>query len=384
MITQSPTFVSPRAIADQRPRVLLHRSVDHWLLGALLVLVGLGIVMVYDASFFIGQERYGNPYALLRRHLLFLGIAALLAWRTMRIETRHLERLAYPFLFASLLLVAATLVPGVGQVRNGARRWLPLVVTSFEPSELLKPAFVLYLARSLTRKQARIRSFAFGILPHLAMLGVGAVLLLLQPDFGTAMVLVAVTFGTMFAAGARTLHLGLLCSLVLPGAFALIWTKPYRWQRLVAFLDPWGDAQAGGFQLVQSLLALGSGGPFGVGLGNGRQKLFYLPEGHTDFIFALIGEELGLAGALVVLGCLLVIALRGFRLATRCADGFSRLLAFGLTFLLVVQASMNIAVVVGLLPTKGLPLPLISYGGSSMIASGLTVGMLLGLSREAR
>lgn len=384
MITHPTIPLSPNAIAGQRPRVLLRRSVDHWMLGAILVLVGLGIVMVYDASFFIGQERYGNPYALIRRHVVFLGLATALAAAVTRVEPRRLEAIAYPLLFASLLLVAATLVPHVGQVRNGARRWLPLLVTSFEPSEVLKPAFVLYLARSLTRKQARMANFADGVLPHLAMLGVAAGLLLLQPDFGTAMVLVAVTFATMFAAGARPLHLGLLCAMVLPGAFALIWTKPYRWQRLVAFLDPWGDAQAGGFQLVQSLLALGSGGPFGVGLGNGRQKMFYLPEGHTDFIFALVGEELGLAGGLVVLGCFGVIALRGFRVAAHASDDFSRLVAFGLTFLLVAQAAMNVAVVIGLLPTKGLPLPLISYGGSSMVATGLTVGLLLGLSREAR
>ena len=372
----------PRTL--QRPAVLVGRPVDRWLLGSVLVLVGLGVVMVFDASFFVGQERFGSPYALVRRHVMFVLVAtAMVAW-ILRFDVRRLERWAYPALIASILLLVLTLVPGVGQVRGGARRWLSLVVISFEPSEFLKPAFALYLARSLVRKRAKMGSFTYGVLPHLIVAAVPIVLLLAQPDFGAAMVVGALTVGMLFAGGARAAHLGGLCLAALPGIFALIWFKPYRWARLTAFLDPWGDAQNKGFQLVQSLIAFGSGGIFGAGLGNGNQKLFYLPEGHTDFIFALIGEELGFAGAAIVLGCFAIIAMRGFRIAARSHDDFSSLVAFGLTFLLVVQAAMNIGVVVGLLPTKGLPLPFVSYGGSSMMATGLTVALLLGLSREAR
>ncbi|MFM7735012.1 MAG: putative lipid II flippase FtsW [Alphaproteobacteria bacterium] len=380
----TPSIVSSRSIATQRPRVLRHRSVDHWLLGAVLFLLGFGVVMVYDASFFLGQQRFGSPWALVQRHLLFLAIALALGWQAMQVETRTLEKWAYAIALGAFVMVLLTLVPHVGQVRNGARRWLPLGIVAFEPSELLKPAFALYLARSLHRKHDRIDDFLFGILPHLLVLGVAAGALLLQPDFGATVVLVALTFGMLFAAGARPLHLCLVAAPVIPAMGALVWFKPYRWARLVAFLDPWGDPQNGGFQLVQSLLSFGSGGVLGTGLGNGKQKMFYLPEGHTDFIFALIGEELGLVGGLVVLACFAVIALRGFRVATRSSDDFSRLLAFGLTFLLVVEAAFNVAVVVGLLPTKGLPLPLVSYGGSSMIASIVTVAVLLGLSRDAR
>ena len=276
----TPSIVSSRAIASQRPKVLRNRSVDHWMLGAVLLLIGIGIVMVYDASFFIGQERYGNPYALVRRHLFFLAAGLVVSSRVMQVETRTLERVAYPIAFASLLLVALTLVPHVGQVRNGARRWLPLVVLSFEPSEMLKPAFALYLARSLQKKQGKTDSFLFGVLPHLMVLGVAAVLLLLQPDFGAAMVLVALTFAMMFAAGARPIHLGALCLATLPGVVALIWTKPYRWARLVAFLDPWGDPQNGGFQLVQSLLAFGSGGVCEsvIGEGDGAPTGVFFPD----------------------------------------------------------------------------------------------------------
>jgi len=360
---------------------------DRALLWTVLLLLAFSVVMVYSASIAIAEGGRSTGYRghfYLVRQCAFAVIGLTAAAIAFQVPMSAWQR-ASPWLFGvGLLLLALVLVPGVSREINGARRWLPLGIVSFEPSEVLKPAFALYLARSLHRKQARIRSFGFGVLPHLIVLGIAAVVLLMQPDFGAAMVLVALSFGMMFAAGARPLHLGLLCSATIPAALALIWTKPYRWARLVAFLDPWGDPQNGGFQLVQSLLSFGSGGVFGTGLGNGKQKMFYLPEGHTDFIFALVGEELGLVGGLVVLGCFAVIALRGFRVATRTSDDFSRLLAFGLTFLLVVEAAMNVAVVVGLLPTKGLPLPLVSYGGSSMIASVVTVAVLLGLSRDAR
>ncbi len=370
--------------AVQRPAIVAGRSVDPWLLGAVLVLLGLGLVMVFDASFFVGQERFGNPYALARRHAVFLALAVCLAAVLVRVDVARLAPAAYPALIVVLLLLVLTAIPGIGQVRGGARRWLSLGIVAFEPSELLKPVFVLFLARTLVRKREHLESFAYGVLPPLIVAGGPILLLLAQPDFGASMVIAALTLGMLFAAGARPAHLAAVCAAALPGVLALIWVKPYRWSRLVAFLDPWGDAQNKGFQLVQSLIAFGSGGLLGVGLGNGKQKLFYLPEGHTDFIFALIGEELGLCGALVVLACFALIAMRGFRIAARSPDAFSGLLAFGLTFLLVVQAAMNIGVVVGLLPTKGLPLPMVSYGGSSMLATAMSVALLLGLSREAR
>ena len=342
------------------------------------------VPVVFDASFFIGEQRYGNPYALIRRHVSFAVATVAIAAIVLRADAQALRRFAVPALGVGVLLLLLVLIPGIGQVRGGARRWLPLGLFAFEPSELVKPIFVLYLAHSLARKRERIRSFTDGVLPHLVVLAVPALLLLKEPDFGAAMVLVVVTLAMLFAAGARGIHLAALVGATLPGAGALILFSPYRWKRLIAFLDPWADPQRIGFQLVQSLLSLGSGGWLGVGLGNGNQKLFYLPEGHTDFIFALIGEELGLAGTLLVLVCIGAIALRGFRIANRLGDPFASLLAFGLTFLLVTQAAMNVGVVVGLLPTKGLPLPFVSYGGSSMLAAGMTVAVLLGLSREAR
>lgn len=369
---------------DVRPAVLRGRQVDLWLLGAVLGLLALGLVMVFDASYFLGAERFGSPYALVGRQAVFMCMAAALAFVLSRMDPLLLRRFAYPALFATLFLLVLVLVPGIGQVRGGARRWISLGLFAFEPSELMKPVFVLYLAHSLSRKQQKIHSFLDGVLPHLLMLLVPIVLLLLQPDFGASAVLALVTLAMLFAGGARLGQLLLLGLAALPPALALIWHSPYRWQRVTAFLDPWQDQLGNGFQLVQSFLAFGSGGVLGAGLGNGKQKLFYLPEGHTDFIFSLIGEELGLAGAVVVLLCFGVLAMRGFRVATRSRDCFSRLLAFGLTFLIVGQAMLNISVALGLLPTKGMPLPLVSYGGSAMMSAGLLIGVLLALSREAR
>jgi cell division protein FtsW len=383
MATSVPQVWQPLTLA-QRPAVLRSRRVDPWLLGSMLALVSLGVVMVLDASFFIGRDRFGDPYVLLRKHVAFLGLAVSIAAVLTRREGSWARKRAYPALLLLLALLIAVLIPGIGQVRGGARRWLPLLFLSFEPSEVFKPIFVIYLAHSLTRKREQLSSFAYGVLPHLLVAGSAIGLLLLEPDFGAAALIAALTLVMLFVAGARPAQLAVLCASVLPAGLLLIWRSPYRWARIRGFLDPWGDPQAKGFQLVQSFLSFGSGGFFGVGLGNSNQKLFYLPEGHTDFIFALIGEELGFAGAMAVLACFAIIALRGFRIAIASSDGFTRLLAFGLTFLLTCQAAMNVGVVLGLLPTKGLALPFVSYGGSALLASGISAGLLLGISREVR
>lgn len=367
----------------QQPVVVQPRGVDLWLLGVSAALALLGLVMVFGASFFLGGERFGDPYAMAMRQTTFLGLAVCLGVVASRVPLPVLRRFAYPALAAVIVLLAFVLVPGIGQVRGGARRWLTLGVT-FEPSELLKPVFVLYLAHSLARKRDKIHSFAYGVLPHLIVAAVPMMLLMGQPDFGATAVLALLTGAMLFVAGARILHL--LALGVLGGGlgFLAIYSSPYRWARLMGFLDPWADQLGRGFQLVQSYLAFGSGGFAGVGLGHSRQKLFYLPEGHTDFIFALIGEEMGfIGGALVLLG-FAILAYRGFRLATRARDAFTSYVAFGLTFVIVMQAVLNMAVVMGLVPTKGLPLPLLSYGGSSLVTTVGMLAVLLGISREVR
>jgi cell division protein FtsW len=383
MIPRAPAL---RADYDprQHPAVLSSHRADTWLLGALGLLLGLGLLMVLDASFFLGRELYGNPWSLAGRQLGFACIAAAEVAILTRIRSELFTRIAYPMLFVAVLLLIAVLIPGLGQMRNGARRWLAIGVLPFQPSEFAKVAMVLYLARSLARKEDRMHSFTSGVLPHLLVAAVPVVLLLLEPDFGGAVMILALTFAMLFVGGARFAHLGTMVAAVAPVAIWLVWATPYRLARVLGFLDPFADARGGGFQLVQSFLAFGNGGVAGVGLGAGKQKLFYLPEGHTDFIFAILGESLGFLGAVFVLACFGAVAWRGFAIAARSLDRFSSLLAFGITFLLVTQAILNIGVVTGLMPTKGMPLPLLSYGGSSMLATGLLAGILLSLSRETR
>jgi cell division protein FtsW len=277
-----------------------------------------------------------------------------------------------------LLLV---LTPGIGAERGGARRWIALGGFSLQPSEFVKLGMVLFLARWISRHREAMPRFASGVLPALLCVGVCSALMLGQPDFGTAVILGLLLLLMLFVGGARPAHIG---ALVLCGAIATIAAvhlAPYRMRRLLAFMHPWEHSQDAGFQLVQSLIAFGSGGLSGVGLGQSEQKMLFLPEAHTDFIFALVGEELGLIGAVVVLVLFAVVAVRGFRIAVRHSDSFASLLAFGLTAVLVLSAVVNVGVVLGMLPTKGLPLPFLSYGGSALLATMLEVGLLAGLSR---
>jgi cell division protein FtsW len=347
------------------------------------LLTALGCVMVLNTSYFYAQENFGDPYLFARKHLVAMAlglVAMLVCWR---VPTHTLRRATYPLLLLSLLLLALVLIPGIGVVRGGARRWLMLGLLTVQPSELAKLSVVLYLAHSLTKKGERIEALWTGYLPHLLVVGLVAALVVLEPDFGTAVLLAAVLFVMLVASGARWRHLGATASLVLPFvAFGAV-TASYRWQRLTTFLDPWRDAQKSGFQLVQSLLAFGAGGPFGVGLGAGRQKMFYLPEAHTDFVFAVIGEELGLAGTLGVLATFALLATAGLRLAFRHVDSYASNLALAITAMIILQAGVNMAVTVGLLPTKGLALPFLSYGGSALLVNLMEVGILLSVARES-
>lgn len=369
----------------RREPIVLERGTDAWLLAAATAgLVALGAVMVFNTSYFFAQERFGDPYLFTRRHLLagFLGAGGMLA--ASRLPTAWLRRFAYPLL---LLLVAAlglVLVPEIGLERGGARRWLPVGPLTFQPSELVKLAVVLYLAHSLAKKGDRVRVLGTGYLPHLVIVGGIAGLVILEPDYGTAVLLCAVLFLMLLAAGARWSHLAATAMLALPVLVVGAMSAEYRMRRILSFLDPWQDAQASGFQLVQSLIAFGSGGLTGVGLGAGQQKMFYLPGAHTDFVFSVIGEELGLVGAISVVLAFAVVAFAGLRIAWRHHDPFASNLALGLTSVIVLQAVVNMGVAVGLLPTKGLALPFLSYGGSALIVGLIQVGILLSIAREAR
>jgi cell division protein FtsW len=370
-------------LASLRQRVVMPRlnRPDLWLLIAAALLTGLGIVMVFNASYFFAQDRYGDAYVFIRKQLFALGCGATLLLMVSHVRLEWFERLAFPLMICTLVALALVLVPGIGVTRGGARRWVGIGPFSFQPSEFAKIAVVLYLARSISRKRERMHQFTLGILPHLLVVGLCALLIVRQPDFGTAAILVLVLVLMLFGGGARPSHLVGLGLAVLPAVVGAVVYAPYRMRRILAFLDPWSYSQDIAFQLVQSLIAFGSGGLTGVGLGESQQKMFFLPEAHTDFLFALIGEELGVCGALLVLALFAVVGMRGFRVAMRHPDPFASLLAFGITLVILLQAVVNVGVVVGLLPTKGLALPFLSYGGSALIGVLVQVGMLSALSR---
>jgi len=339
--------------------------------------------MVLNTTYFPSEARFGDPFRLFAKHLFAIALSLAAAWVVSRAGSAGYERSAYAFLAVVSVALLLVLVPGVGLLRGGARRWLGVGPLSLQPSEFAKLALVLYAARSLVRKGTKVTTFSYGLLPHAIVGGAVAGLVVLEPDFGTALLLVGVHGALLFAAGVRLRHLSAAGLALIPAVAAYVWSAPYRARRIRAFLDPWAEADGSAFQLIQSLLSFGSGGIFGAGLGEGRQKMWYLPEAHTDFIFAVIGEELGLIGALTVVALFGILAWRGLRVAWRHPRSFGRLSALGLTVSLVGQALINMGVALGMLPPKGLALPFVSYGGSAMLASMLSVGVLAGLSRES-
>ena len=357
-------------------------TVDKWLLLSVAGLLAVGITMVLSTSYLYSQERFADGTYFFRKQLIAagIGVAALIACALL--PPPAYRRLAYPLLGFTLLVLVLVLIPGVGLVRGGARRWLALPGFAFQPAELAKLAMVIYLAHSMAKKEETIHTFGLGVLPHLIVGGIFLGVLLLEPDFGTALILAALLYLMLFIGGARVPHLLATGLMALPILIYVMLKADYRLRRLMTFWDPWREAAGSGFQVIQSLIAFGSGQFLGRGLGESRQKLFYLPEAHTDFVYSVIGEELGLLGALTILGLFAVIILRGLRLTARIEEPFEQYLAFGLTVLLGLQALIHMGVVMGLMPTKGLVLPFISYGGSAMVINLMEAGILLGLSRR--
>ncbi|MBI4390710.1 MAG: putative lipid II flippase FtsW [candidate division NC10 bacterium] len=359
------------------------RGHDRLLFTAVLILVGLGVVMVYSASAIRAQERFGDPAFFLKKQILWalIGVTGMV-WLMGR-DYRGLRPFILPLLFLAFGMLVLVLVPGIGVKVNGARRWLRLLGFSFQPAELAKLALVGYLARLLADKEERVREFGTGILPPLTVCAVFFLLVALQPNYGTAVVILLTGLTMLFAAGARVTHLAALGVGVLPPLALVFWSVPHVRGRILALLDPAQASPKVLYQALQSQVALGQGGSLGRGLGEGMQKLYYLPEPHTDFIFAIVGEELGFAGAALVVAFFALLLWRGTRIALGAPDRFGALLALGITFVIVGQAAINFGVVVGLLPTTGLPLPLVSFGGSSLVVTLFGLGVLLSISQAA-
>lgn len=355
---------------------------DRILFGAVVVLVLFGALMVFSASAVMASERYGSSYYFLLRQLAWAVVGLTTMVAVMNFDYRRLcnPLLVFPALGLQLILLVAVLF---ADRSHNAHRWLHVGPASFQPSELSKIVLVIFLAYFLDLRQGAVNDRKHTLLPILLVSGVSVALVVKEPDLGTSLALVLIVAAMLFAAGLRLAYFAYGALAALPLLYVLIFHVGYRYNRVLAFLDPYADPLGKGFQIIQSYIALGTGGIDGVGLMEGKQKLFFLPEPHTDFIFAVIGEELGFLGAVAVVALFGVILWRGLRAAAGCSDEFGRLLAIGLTVMVVAQALVNISVVLGLLPTKGIPLPLVSYGGSSLLVSLLAVGLLLNISQHA-
>ncbi|MDR3362561.1 MAG: putative lipid II flippase FtsW [Desulfovibrio sp.] len=357
-------------------------SFDWWLFTIMLSLLAIGLVMVFSASGMVAEQINGDKYHFFTRQLkfAFLGIAAL--WCAALMPRAWLYKLQYPALFFTLLLMLITLSPYAPAI-NGAKRWIPIGPFSIQPMEFAKISLALYLAYFMSSKQDLIKTFSRGVIPPFAVTGLFCFLLLLQPDFGSAVILAALLFFMCVAGGTRFIYLFFSVALACGGAMALAIASPYRLRRLLAFINPFDDMQNTGYQLVQSLLAIGSGSFFGVGVGASKQKLFYLPEAHNDFIMAVLAEETGFVGVSLVMLLFGLFFWRCYRIIMGQQNLCDRFTAFGLTTILAMGAAMNLAVVMGMAPPKGVPMPLMSYGGSNLLATMLCVGLLMNFSRTA-
>lgn len=357
------------------------KSPDFVIFFTVIVLLGIGVVMVYSSSAVSAYVNFSDSFYFLKRQLIWatLGLAAM--FLTMSIDYHVWRKLAKPVMLVTLILLVLVLVPGLGKVVNGARRWLGFGSLYLQPSEIAKLSMVLFSAESLTRNQDKITSFLRGLAPQLLTLLLIFGLILKEPDLGTALAIGGTVFVLLFTAGAKLSHLASLGLAGVAGIVVAIIVEPYRLRRLFAFSDPWADPLDSGYHIIQSLYAIGSGGLFGVGLGRSREKFLYLPEPHTDFIFAILGEELGLIGTVTIILLFFLFAWRGLRVAIAAPDIYGSLLAAGLTSMIIVQALMNIAVVTASMPVTGIPLPFLSFGGSALIFTLAGVGILLNISR---
>ena len=346
------------------------------------MLACVGIIMIYSASSIYAYSSMGDSLYFLKRHMVYLAVGFAMMLFAMVYDLKKLQRLSKPIILASIFLLLLVLIPHIGRETAGARRWFRVGPINFQPSEFAKIAIIIYMADFVSRKGILIKSFFKSYLP--AMMVLGAVLgpVLLEPDLGTAVTVSLIVFIILYVAGTKPVYIWGSFLASLPVLYILLFRVAYRRKRLMVFMDPWADKRGAGFQIIQSFVALGSGGPFGVGLGQSRQKLFYLPASHTDFIFSIIGEELGFLGVTAIISLFAIFIWQGMKVAFKAVDTFERSLALGIVSLIAIETIINIGVTAGALPTKGLPMPFISYGGSGLIFHLMAVGILLNIARS--
>lgn len=359
------------------------RKSDLILVLVTLCLVTFGTAMIYSSSFIMASSMKGDGYYFLKRQLGFFAAGLGLMYFFSRVHYERLRKFAYPALGLAVVLLIALMIPGIGVRKNGATRWLNLGFFAFQVAEFAKVAVILFLAHYLSRNEQHLRDLKRGFLIPLGIAGVVMALVIKQPDFGTMVIIGVILMSMLCLAGTRMLHISALVAVAVPAAVWMVLSNPYRMKRILSFRNPWDSARDSGFQIIQSWLSFGSGGPFGVGLGDGMQKLFYLPEPHTDFILSVVAEEAGFIGVAAVIALFCIFVVKGFIIAFKKQDTFGTLLACGITMLIGLEAIINIAVVLGVIPTKGLALPFMSYGGSSLVMSMICVGILLNISTSS-
>ncbi|MFS8630925.1 MAG: stage V sporulation protein E [Bacillales bacterium] len=357
---------------------------DFIFLLTVLSLLAVGLIMVYSASAVWADYKFNDSFYFAKRQILFAVVGIVAMFVVMNIDYWTWRKFAVALLIFCFILLILVLIPGIGTVRNGSRSWIGVGAFSIQPSEFMKLAMIAFLAKFLSENQKKVTSLKQGLIPSLALVFLAFGLIMLQPDLGTGTVMVGTCLVMIFIAGAKISHFIGLGVLGIIGFIGLIASAPYRIQRITSFLDPWQDPQGSGFQIIQSLYAIGPGGLLGLGLGQSRQKFFYLPEPQTDFIFAILAEELGFIGGTFVLLLFALLLWRGIRIALGAPDLFGSLLAVGIVAMIAIQVMINIGVVTGLMPVTGITLPFLSYGGSSLTLMLLAVGVLLNVSRYAK
>ncbi|MEK7238173.1 MAG: putative lipid II flippase FtsW, partial [Nitrospirota bacterium] len=359
----------------------------HGILVPVVVLLCIGIIMVYSSSAFMSTEKYGNSLHYLWKHLFTVLIGFIGMIFFVKLDYQDIKKFAVPLLIFSFILLILVFVPGIGMAagaKSTVKRWINMRLLTFQPSELVKIAIVIFLSKYISKNANRMNTLRYGIIIPIAVMVVFQGIILLQPDFGAAMSIGIITLTLLIIGGIRWRYIVSVIAVSIPAVIALIIAAPYRLKRILAFIDPWKDSQGTGYQLIQSFYAFGMGWITGVGIGSSKQKLYFLPEAHTDFIFSLIGEETGLIGAVIVVGLFVYLLIRGFKIAMQTEDSFGYYLAIGLTVMIGSQALINFAVSTGLMPTKGLPLPFISYGGSALLVNMMAVGILINISKNCR
>jgi len=362
----------------------LKKRIDIYLFFAVVALVLFGIIMIYSSSYIWAEYKFNDQFHYVKQQSLFAIVGFVIMIIISKIDYNIYERKSFPIFFVCIILLILVLIPGIGKIRNGSRSWFGIASFGIQPSEFAKIGLIILTSKYLSKSNKFIKNITKGVIPILGVLFLVFGLIMLQPDFGTGMIIVVSIIAMLFIAGVNMKFFIGLGALGVVGIVILILIAPYRMDRITSFLDPWSDPLGTGFQIIQSLYAIGPGGLLGMGFLNSRQKHFYLPEPQTDFIFSIISEEFGILGIIIVAGLFIVVLQRGINISLKCEDAFGKYLAFGIIFQMLIQTVMNLMVVVGLIPVTGVTLPFLSYGGSSLLVSMASIGIILNISRYSK